>query len=123
MILVSDMSKAEREAICSDPNCRSHGELNHLRAEVERLQEDVSQRRGEHDGGWFWSQSEWADWSNKIALLLPEEYEGDEAQEAIIERAVRDLCERVRNAEGALADIQRHIDQLKARLAEVRGES
>lgn len=47
--------------------------------------------RGEHDGGWFWTQAEWADWSNRLAELVPPEYEDDVAQEAIIERALADL--------------------------------
>ncbi|HET6917240.1 MAG TPA: hypothetical protein VFH56_14195 [Acidimicrobiales bacterium] len=49
--------------------------------------------------GSFWTQAEWAEWSNDLANLLPEEYDGDAAQEAIIERAVEDMVT-------ALADVQ-----------------
>lgn len=33
---------------------------------------------------------EWAAWSNGLASLLPEEYDGDEAQEVLTERFIRD---------------------------------
>jgi len=50
-----------------------------------------------HTGpGSFWTQAEWAEWSNTLAECLPEEYDGDAAQEAIIERALMDLAQQQR---------------------------
>lgn len=71
-------------------------------AEVKRLKKTVSRQavrleevKGPHDGGWFWSQAEWSDWSNRLSGVLPDEYDGDEAQEAIIERAMTELVAEV----------------------------
>lgn len=61
---------------------------------AEKAEAEAKRRRGDHDGGWFWSQSEWADWSNRLAQMLPDEYEDDAAQEAIIERALGALIRR-----------------------------
>lgn len=66
-----------------------------------------------HGPGWFWTRTEWAEWSNDLARLVPEEYGDDVAQEAIIERALTDLVRRAETAEAENAD-------LRARLAAVR---
>lgn len=59
---------------------------------------DVLARREESGPGWFWTRDEWAEWSNEIALRLPEQYDGDEAQESIILRAVEDMATQLRDA-------------------------
>lgn len=56
--------------------------------------------------GWFWTQAEWAEWSNTLALLLPEGYDDDVAQEAIIERAVMDMATQIREAQAVLTEYE-----------------
>lgn len=56
--------------------------------------------------GEFWTQDEWADWSDRLAELVPEQYEDDVAQEAIVERALADLVQRAEAAEAALAAVR-----------------
>lgn len=54
-----------------------------------------------------WTPREWENWSNEIAVLLPERYDDDVAQESIIPRAVADMVEtlrRVRELCDRLAD-------------------
>lgn len=64
--------------------------------------------------GWFWTQAEWAEWSNDLARLLPEEYGDDVAQEAIIERALGDLVRRATEAETALHALTAWLDEVTA---------
>lgn len=56
--------------------------------------------------GWFWTQAEWAEWSNTLASLLPEEYDDDVAQEAIIERAVMDMATQIREVQAVLTEYE-----------------
>lgn len=56
--------------------------------------------------GWFWTQAEWAEWSNLLASLLPEEYEDDVAQEAIIERAVTDMTTQLADVRSILTEYE-----------------
>lgn len=60
-----------------------------MRAEGFRRHPEKPRGRGS-----FWTPAEWADWSDSLAELLPEEYDGDAAQEALIERALADLVGR-----------------------------
>lgn len=50
--------------------------------------------RDENGPGWFWTRTEWADWSNELAMLIPEddvsEYSNvDGAQESCITDCLR----------------------------------
>ena len=56
--------------------------------------------------GWFWTQAEWAEWSNTLATLLPEKYDDDAAQEAIIERAVMDMATQISEAQAVLTEYE-----------------
>ena len=56
--------------------------------------------------GWFWTQDEWAEWSNTLARLLPEEYDDDVAQEAIIERAVQDMATQLSDINEVLTEYE-----------------
>jgi hypothetical protein len=51
----------------------------------------AARAEGEQPSGYM-SQREWEDWSNEVADLLPEHYDGDEAQESIILHAVADMA-------------------------------
>ena len=42
-----------------------------------------------------WTPDEWEEWSNDLAEALPTRYDGDEAQEAIILDAVKDMAARL----------------------------
>lgn len=60
-----------------------------------------------HSGrGSFWTQAEWAEWSNTLAECLPEEYDGDAAQEALIERALMDLATVARDVATVLDEYE-----------------
>lgn len=57
--------------------------------------------------GWFWTQDEWAEWSNELAILIPEDdvdrYSNpDGAQESVIKDCLRAyIAERERRARPA----------------------
>jgi hypothetical protein len=59
----------------------------------------LAEARGDNPSG-FWSQREWEDWSNELAMILPEDAEcwpgvnPEGAQESIIEAALRYLVSR-----------------------------
>lgn len=87
-------------------------------AEVATLRETL--RQEQQGPGWFWTRTEWAEWSNDLARLLPEEYEDDVAQEAIIERAVADLVRRATTAEETLRRVEALIPEFVARQERAR---
>ncbi|WP_028654872.1 hypothetical protein [Nocardioides sp. J54] len=78
---------------------------------LDKARAELAEARGEHGGGWFMSQAEWADWSNDLARLVPEEYEADVEQEEIIERALADLVRRAKAAEGAIERVKALADE------------
>lgn len=61
-----------------------------MNAANEKQPADVVRGRGS-----FWTHAQWADWSDRLAALLPEEYDGDAAQEALVERALADMVTRL----------------------------
>lgn len=60
---------------------------------TERESAIAARTRGEQSVN-EWTPKQWEEWSNEIAMVLPERYDGEEAQEDIILRAVNDLVER-----------------------------
>lgn len=52
----------------------------------------VAEVNSERQGpGWFWTQDEWAEWSNRLAMLIPEDDlvgDLDGSQESIIEETL-----------------------------------
>ncbi len=88
-------------ASCDDPGDHVTSPSPEARAEAAEAERDAAQ--GPHGGGRHMSQAEWSDWSNDLALLVPEEYDDDVAQEAIIERALGGLVSRLAAAEAELA--------------------
>lgn len=63
----------------------------------------LASRSTEGGPGWFWTQQEWSDWSNELALELPDRYDGDEAQESIILRFVKDSVAALNTLQDARA--------------------
>jgi hypothetical protein len=65
-------------------------------------EEQIAEWRAEVNGpGWFWTRTEWAEWSNELAMILPEDAEewpgvnADGAQESVIAAALRHLVAEV----------------------------
>lgn len=76
----------------------------------EKAEQERDAARGDSPDG-FMSQREWEDWSIDLAQLVPEEYEDDVAQEAIIERALEDLVTRAKRAEATLERVRAVVDE------------
>lgn len=94
---------AEAEALADHTSCVESYSV--LLARAEQAEKE------KHGPGGFWTRAEWAKWSNTLALLIPEEYDDDAAQEAIIERALADLARRAEQAEAKLARVRELADE------------
>jgi len=85
------------------------------------LLDALEQAQGDRPSG-FWSQREWEDWSNDLALLIPEddaaEYSNPEgAQEGIIEDCLRAYVD-------ALDEARKRIERVEAVIAKAeKGQS
>lgn len=64
--------------------------------------------------GWFWTQTEWAEWSNELASMIPEDdvarYANvDGAQESIIADCLQAyVTERKSSVDDLLAEVRKH---------------
>jgi hypothetical protein len=90
----AELDAIRHAAYAGHSNRSPEADVRFLLRLLDDTREQLARARGERPSG-FWSQREWEDWSNELALLIPEEYEDDVAQEAIIQRALADLVTRV----------------------------
>jgi hypothetical protein len=76
---------------CMEPYHHAYRMSEPLLAALAEEEARAARAEGEQPSGYM-SQREWEDWSNEVADLLPEHYDGDEAQESIILHAVADMA-------------------------------
>jgi hypothetical protein len=81
--------------ICGDRSVRGGTDfrLHFLAVLMDALGPALAARDTDQEGP-EWTQAEWQGWSDHLAELMPERYDGDEAQEALIERFVREAAAR-----------------------------
>lgn len=105
--------EAERKAKLQEGNAAAaaamHRLVNEAEARADKAEQERNEARGELPVAAFWSQRQWEDWSNRLALMLPEEYDGDGAQESLIEDALGDLL----NKRQELAALRARIERLE----------
>lgn len=64
----------------------------------------------------------WEDWSNRLAENIPDHYDGDDAQEAIIEKYVADLRAEVERLTQVVARRKAHAEQAEAEVERLNEE-
>ena len=84
--------------------------------------EQIAEWRAETNGpGWFWTRTEWSEWSNHLTTLIPEDlFAGnpDGAQESVIEDTIVALIARLAEVERALRLVtDEHNNEVRRRCA------